>query len=132
MAKDPREYGYEGEMAMSQLKAIMMHAEQLHDMMEPDTDLPEWVQSKITLAYDYIQTAADYMSTEMSEEVKAGKAYKVPVKPPQPWSGGKVYKQKPVDSKISTSSSTTYKLSTTDKVMFQCTNLLRHSGKGRC
>lgn len=66
--KDPREYGYEGEMAMSQLKGIIMHAKQLHDMLEPDTDLPEWVQSKITLAYDYIQTASDYMNTEMNEE----------------------------------------------------------------
>jgi uncharacterized Zn finger protein (UPF0148 family) len=69
-AKDSREYGYEGEMAMSQLKGIIMHAKQLHDMLEPDTDLPEWVQSKITLAYDYIQTAADYMSTELDEETK--------------------------------------------------------------
>jgi hypothetical protein len=68
MAKDSREYGYEGEMVMSQLKGIMNHAEQLHDMLEPSTDLPEWVQSKITLAYDYMQTAADYMATEMSEE----------------------------------------------------------------
>ena len=70
MAKDSREYGYEGEMVMSQLKGIMNHAEQLHDMLEPSTDLPEWVQSKITLAYDYMQTAADYMATEMSEEVQ--------------------------------------------------------------
>ncbi len=69
--KDPREYGYEGEMAMSQLKGIMMHAKQMHDMLKPDTDLPEWVQSKITLAYDYIQTAADYTKTEMSEEAPA-------------------------------------------------------------
>lgn len=69
-AKDAREYGYEGEMAMSQLKAIMRHAEQLHDLLEPDTDLPEWVQSKITLAYDYIQTAADYMATELDEEAE--------------------------------------------------------------
>jgi hypothetical protein len=69
MAKDSREYGYEGEMVMSQLKGIMNHAEQLHDMLKPDTDLPEWVQSKVTLAYDYMQTAADYMATEMSEEV---------------------------------------------------------------
>ena len=68
MAKDSREYGYEGEMVMSQLKGIMNHAKQLHDMLEPSTDLPEWVQSKITLAYDYMQTAADYMATEMSEE----------------------------------------------------------------
>ena len=69
MAKDSREYGYAGEMVMSQLKGIMNHAEQLHDMLEPSTDLPEWVQSKITLAYDYMQTAADYMATEMSEAV---------------------------------------------------------------
>lgn len=68
--KDPKEYGYEGEMAMSQLKGVMMHAKQLHDMLAPDTDLPEWVQSKITLAYDYIQTASDYMSTEMNEEAE--------------------------------------------------------------
>jgi hypothetical protein len=76
--KDPREYGYEGEMAMSQLKGIIMHAEQLHDMLEPDTDLPEWVQSKITLAYDYIQTATDYMSTELDESKEfyaAGREY---------------------------------------------------------
>jgi len=70
-AKDSREYGYEGEMAMSQLKAIMQHAKRLHDLLEPDTDLPEWVQSKITLAYDYIQTAADYMSTELDEIAEA-------------------------------------------------------------
>jgi phage pi2 protein 07 len=73
MAKDPREYGYEGEMVMSQLKGIMNHAKQLHDMLEPSTDLPEWVQSKITLAYDYMQTAADYMATEMKEEVNVDK-----------------------------------------------------------
>ena len=68
--KDSREYGYEGEMTMSQLKGITMHAKQLHDMLEPDTDLPEWVQSKITLAYDYIQTAADYMASELDEETQ--------------------------------------------------------------
>jgi len=68
-AKDDREYGYEGEMAMSQIKSIMNHSKQLLDMLEPNTDLPEWVQSKITLAADYIQTAADYMATEMNEEV---------------------------------------------------------------
>jgi len=67
-AKDSREYGYEGEMVMSQLKGIMNHAKQMHNMLKPDTDLPEWVQSKVTLAYDYMQTAADYMATEMNEE----------------------------------------------------------------
>lgn len=77
MAKDSREYGYEGEMVMSQLKGIMAHAEQLNGMLKPDTDLPEWVQSKITLAYDYLQTAADYMSTEMKEEWEVKRGTKV-------------------------------------------------------
>jgi hypothetical protein len=79
-AVDPREYGYEGEMVMSQLKGIMAHAEQLHDMLKPDTDLPEWVQSKITLAYDYIQTAADYMATEMKEETQIDELSKTTLK----------------------------------------------------
>ena len=67
--KDPREYGYEGDMAMTQLRTIIRNAQDIHDMMKPDTDLAEWVQSKITLATDYIQTAADYMKSEMSEAV---------------------------------------------------------------
>jgi len=68
-AKDESEYGYEGDMAISQLKTICRHAEEFMGMLKPDTDLPEWVQSKITLATDYIQTAHDYMSSEMNEEL---------------------------------------------------------------
>jgi hypothetical protein len=68
--KDNREYGYEGDMAMSQLKTIIRHSEHLMSMLKPDTDLPEWVQSKITLATDYMQTAHDYLMSEMNEEVE--------------------------------------------------------------
>jgi len=71
--KDDHEYGYEGEMVMSQLKSMMRNAKELLSMIEPNTDFPEWVQAKITLAQDYIQTAADYMATEMSEETIAEK-----------------------------------------------------------
>jgi hypothetical protein len=39
----------------------------IKDLLKPDTDMPEWVQSKITLATDYIQTAADYMYSEMKD-----------------------------------------------------------------
>ena len=78
-AKDPREYGYEGDMAMSQLKSISRNADMLCDMMKPETDLPEWVQSKITLAHDYIQTAHDYMMTEMNEEVATDKQVRMAV-----------------------------------------------------
>jgi len=68
--KDEQEYGYEGDMALNQLKTLVRCAEMIEDMLKPDTDLPEWVQSKITLATDYIQTAADYMYSEMNEELK--------------------------------------------------------------
>ena len=67
-AKDASEYDYEGEMAVTQLKTIVRHAEALQAKMKPDTNLPEWVQSKITLATDYIQTASDYLHSELEEQ----------------------------------------------------------------
>jgi hypothetical protein len=67
-AKDESEYGNEGEMAITQLKTICRHGEHLIKMLKPDTDLPEWVQSKITKAEDYISTAHDYLMSEMNEE----------------------------------------------------------------
>jgi hypothetical protein len=73
MAKEKQEYDYEGDMAMSQLKSIIANAQRIHDMLERDTNIPEWVQSKITLAEDYISTAANYMQGEMSEEVNIDK-----------------------------------------------------------
>jgi hypothetical protein len=69
-AKDEQEYGYEGDMALNQLATLTRCAEMIKDLLKPDTDMPEWVQSKITLATDYIQTAADYMHSEMKEEVE--------------------------------------------------------------
>ena len=68
-AKDNKEYGYEGDMALNQLKTLVRCAEMIEDLLKPETDLPEWVQSKITLATDYIQTAADYLYSEMKEDV---------------------------------------------------------------
>ena len=71
MAKEKQEYDYEGDMAMSQLKSIIANAQRIHDMLERDTNIPEWVQSKITLAEDYITTSANYMQGEMKEDVDA-------------------------------------------------------------
>jgi hypothetical protein len=65
---DKGEYDYEGDMAMSQLKSVIRNAQKIHDMLSPDTNLPEWVQSKITLAEDYISTAANYLQSENVEE----------------------------------------------------------------
>jgi serine protease inhibitor len=76
-AKEKQEYDYEGDMAMSQLKSIIANAQRIHDMLERDTNIPEWVQSKITLAEDYITTAANYMQGEMKEDVPVNVAANV-------------------------------------------------------
>ena len=70
-AKDPGEYDQEGDMAMTQLRSIIHHAQQLHDQLDANDNLPEWVQNKITLAQDYMQTAHDYMYSQKNEEVVA-------------------------------------------------------------
>jgi predicted RNA binding protein YcfA (HicA-like mRNA interferase family) len=67
--QDKGEYDYEGDMAMSDLRSIIHNAQQLHDMMEKDTNLPEWLQAKITKAEDYISSATNYMRSEVNEEM---------------------------------------------------------------
>jgi hypothetical protein len=64
---DIGEYDQEGDMAKSDLRSIMANAKRVHDMLEDSDNLPEWVQSKITLAEDYMSTVANYMTSEMSE-----------------------------------------------------------------
>jgi hypothetical protein len=66
-AKEKTEYDYEGDMARGQLQSIMNNAQKVHDMLEDNDNLPEWVQSKITLSEDYISTVANYMMSELDE-----------------------------------------------------------------
>ena len=78
----PREYDYEGEMTKQQLRTIEMASKELQGMISDDQNLPEWWQNKITLAADYMQTARDYMKSDVKEgitqrDVDAGK-----MKPP--------------------------------------------------
>ena len=63
-AYDEGEYDREGDMAKSDLRSIISNAQRVHDMLEDDTNLPEWVQSKITLSEDYISTVANYLASE--------------------------------------------------------------------
>jgi len=76
-AKEKSEYDYEGDMARGQLQSIVNNAQRVHDMLKDNDNLPEWVQSKITLAEDYISTVANYMMSEVDEEVKDEYARKV-------------------------------------------------------
>lgn len=61
---DQREYNYEGEMAKTKLRTICRHADELEKMLGDDQNLPEWVQSKITKAEDYLSTAHNYMMSD--------------------------------------------------------------------
>lgn len=64
---DP-ELDFEGDMAKNQLARITMHSEHLASMLDDNENLPEWVQSKITKALDYIATAHDYLMGERRKD----------------------------------------------------------------
>lgn len=68
---DKGEYDYEGAMARTQLQTTLRNCQDLIDMLEDDENMPEWVQSKITLAQDYITSVRDYLQSreELGEEV---------------------------------------------------------------
>lgn len=67
-----KELDDEGGMIMSQLDQIEMAISKLRkEVKDPKMQVPAWVQSKITMATDYIDTAADYMSSK-SEKVSEG------------------------------------------------------------
>jgi len=62
------EYDREGDMAKDQLFTINSAAKELYSIIHSEENLPEWVQKKITLAMDYIDTARDYMKAQKYEE----------------------------------------------------------------
>ena len=70
---DIGEYDQEGDMAKSDLRSIIANSKRVHDMLKDDDNLPEWVQSKITKAEDYMSTVANYLESEMNEAVKMPK-----------------------------------------------------------
>jgi hypothetical protein len=61
---DKGEYDQEGDMAKDQLHTMVKAAKELHSILADEQNLPEWVQSKITKALDYIKAANDYMDQE--------------------------------------------------------------------
>ena len=67
---DKGEYDYEGQMARTQLQTILRNSTDLIEMISNSDNMPEWVQSKITLAQDYISSVRDYLQSkgELGEE----------------------------------------------------------------
>jgi len=66
------EYDNEGGMALSQLRTAKSAVEDLMTSIQEMDNLPEWVQSKLTKAVDYMDSVRDYMA---SEEVELGEKY---------------------------------------------------------
>lgn len=63
-AIDSGEYDYEGQMARTQLQTIYRNSKDLISMLADEDNMPEWVQSKITLAQDYITCVRDYLQSK--------------------------------------------------------------------
>src|SRR6056300_292037 len=57
----------EGRMAKRQLADIAEYAQDLSQMLNDETQLEAWVQSKLTKAADYIKTVKHYVEYGMEE-----------------------------------------------------------------
>lgn len=73
-----KELDDEGSMIMNQLDQIERSIKMMRDIVkDPEMQIPAWVQSKVTLAADYMETVAGYMSSKnekVSEEVDLDEA----------------------------------------------------------
>lgn len=68
----------EGGMAKSQLYKMAKYAMMLHDALEEDTQLEAWVQSKITMASEYISKVKHYLEYEMNLDMIDPEGYDEP------------------------------------------------------
>jgi hypothetical protein len=58
----------ESSMIRSNLHNLAMQSKMLRDMVQDGDDLPEWVQEKIAVASDMIDTIYDYINGELGDE----------------------------------------------------------------
>ena len=67
---DQGEYDQEGAMGRNEIHTMMRNAKQLEQMLGDNDNLPEWVQKKLSLASDYMQTIADYLASEKETDAE--------------------------------------------------------------
>lgn len=58
----------EGRSTRKQLYYISRKAQSLHDMLNDEDDLPEWVQSKISRAADKLQSVYEYLEYKIHRD----------------------------------------------------------------
>lgn len=67
----------EGQMAQGDVRSIMAMAKKIDEMVSEKTDLPEWVQAKITKAQDYLTAVTRHLShpgdDKMAQDMAEGK-----------------------------------------------------------
>jgi hypothetical protein len=70
-----KELDDEGSMILNQLDQLEMHCKRMKEVIkDPKMQVPAWVQSKVTLATDYMDAVANYMSGKNEEyEIDEGK-----------------------------------------------------------
>lgn len=59
----------EGQMAQGDVRSILAMAKKIDDMVSEMTDLPEWVQAKITKAQDYLTSVTQHLSHPGEDEM---------------------------------------------------------------
>jgi hypothetical protein len=59
----------EGQMAQGDVRSIVAMAKKIDDMVSEMTDLPEWVQAKITKAQDYLSAVTQHLSHPGEDEM---------------------------------------------------------------
>tara|TARA_Y100000296_G_scaffold56319_1_gene64642 strand:+ start:97 stop:411 length:315 start_codon:yes stop_codon:yes gene_type:complete len=73
----------EGKMARRELFKISKYSPKIHDMIEDDTDLPEWIEAKITKAADYLGAVMHYLEYELNSPDPHAKVDYKDQEPPQ-------------------------------------------------
>ena len=58
--------GGRAEMARAYLMQIAKNAQSLHDRLIDDDELPEWVQSKVAVIADNMDSVSDFLEHKMS------------------------------------------------------------------
>jgi hypothetical protein len=54
------------------MNTIVRAARRLDGLLDDNENMPEWVQMKVTLAADYLDTAADYIESNQEPELDEG------------------------------------------------------------
>ncbi len=67
---ESEEVDYEGAMAKSQLRNIIEDSQELMSMITDESQLPAWIQSKLTIAEHNLDASLDYMKSEEHSDDK--------------------------------------------------------------